>query len=520
MTTTAKTPPLIDTRRGLLHVRRPADGSVLEDVVIDPPSVVAQRAAGLREAQPAWENLGVHGRTRWLNTYRDWLLDNTDRLAAIMQEEAGKVRTEAVLEQSWLHDIINTYARKAPKLLADKHIRASSPLLLGKRFTLVRRPHSLVGVIGPWNFPMVLCLGDGLPALFAGSAVLLKPSEVTPLAVRAAVAGWSEIGAPPVLDIVMGAGETGTALIDEVDFVQFTGSVATGHRVAELAAQTVTPVSLELGGKDPMIVLKGANLARAANCAVMGGFGNNGQVCISTERVYVEAPVYDEFVERVVAKAKALRSGFDGAEISADVGAMTAPAQIGIVEDHVRDAVANGARILTGGKRADRDGDWYEPTVLVDVDHTMKIMTEETFGPVLPIMKVDDEDTAVAMANDSEFGLAASVFAGSPRDGERIARKLDAGTVNVDDYAIAAMCIDVPMGGWKHSGIGQRGGDHGLLKYTRQKTISAPRIPTAASEIWWFPYTPAKQRAVALATRLVNARGLARFGAAAWKGNP
>lgn len=516
--TTTNTRPLVDTKAGVIHVRRPADGTPLTDVAIDDASAVHAAAVALRDAQPEWEDLGVAARTKWLESYRDWLLDTTDHIADLMQAEAGKVRAEAVLEQSWLHDIVNTYARNAPRLLADKQVKAGSPLMLGKRFTVVRRPLQLVGVIGPWNFPLVLSLGDGLPALFAGCAVMIKPSEVTPLALREVVRGWTEeVGAPPVLSAVFGAGETGAALIDEVDYVQFTGSVATGQRVAERASQTVTPVSLELGGKDPMIILKDANLKRAANCAVVGGFGNNGQVCISTERVYVEAPVYEEFVDRVVKNVKALRSGTDGPEIGADVGAMTSPTQIDIVDDHVRDAVSKGARILTGGKRADRAGDWYEPTVLVDVDHTMKIMIEETFGPVLPIMKVADAEEAIAKANDSEFGLAASVFAGTAAQGEQIARRIDAGTVNVNDYAIAAMCIDAPMGGWKKSGIGARSADYGLLKYTRQKTISAPRVPVMNTELWWFPYTARKQGAVQRAMRLVNARGRARLGAPAQK---
>lgn len=497
---------------GMIHVRRPADGTLMEDVEIDSPERVAAVAARLRAAQPEWEDLEVRGRTKYLEQMRDWTLDNTDRIADIMQAEAGKVRTEAVLELNWVADIINTYARKAPKLLADQHVHASNPLLLGKRFSIVRRPRQLVGVIGPWNFPVVLCFGDGLPALFAGAAVLLKPSEITPLSVREMVRGWREdVGAPLVLDAVYGAGEAGGALIDEVDYVQFTGSVATGQRVAERAAKTVTPVSLELGGKDPFLVLRDANVTRAANCAVVGGFGNNGQVCISTERVYVEAPIYDEFIAKVTANVKALRSGVDGPHIGADVGAVTSPAQLGIIESHVEDARSKGARILTGGRRADKAGDWYEPTVLADVDHTMRIMREETFGPVLPIMKVADAEEAIRLANESEFGLSASVFAGSAKEGERIARRIDAGTVNVNDFGIATMCIDVPMGGWKRSGIGARGGDIGLLKFTRAKTISAPRIPTLDREAWWFPYTPFKQDLVQRALRLVHARGLARL---------
>lgn len=497
-----------------IHVRRPADGTVLEDIPIDSPQRVAEIAAALRGAQPAWEALGVEGRTKYLCRLRDWMLDNLDHLADLMQAEAGKVRAEAMLELTWVLDVINTYAATAPKLLADHHVRAHLPLLTGKKFTVVRRPLPLVGVIGPWNFPVVLCLGDGLPALFAGAAVLLKPSEVTPLAVREIVRAWNEeIGAPPVLDLVFGAGATGEALIDAVDFIQFTGSVRTGQRVGERAAARMIPSCLELGGKDPFVVLADSDVNRAANCAVVGGFGNNGQVCIATERVYVEAPIYDEFVAKVVANVRALKQGIDGPGIGADVGAITSPAQIAIIESHVADAVSKGAKVLTGGRRVERAGDWYEPTVLVDVDHGMRVMVEETFGPVLPIMKVADADEALKLANDSEFGLAATVFSGDVKRGEHFARLLDAGTVNVNDYAIATMCLDVPMAGWKKSGVGgARSGPHGLLKFTREKSISSPRIPTLPSEPWWFPYTPTKQGLVAAALRFTHARGRRRLG--------
>jgi acyl-CoA reductase-like NAD-dependent aldehyde dehydrogenase len=509
---TTETRPTVDADAGVIHVLKPVDGSVLEDVHIDSPGRVAEVAGALRAVQPAWEALTLAERTKWLQRLRDWILDNTDRLVDLMHAEAGKIRFESVLELNWVCDIINIYASKAPKLLADQRVWPTSPLLKVKKFTIQRRPYQLAGVIGPWNFPVVLSLGDGIPALFAGGAVLIKPSEVTPLTLREIVRGWrAEIGAPPVLDAVFGAGETGAALIDESDYVQFTGSVATGHKVAERAARTLTPVGLELGGKDPLIVLAGANIKRAANCAVTGGFGNNGQVCIATERVYVEASIYDEFVEQVVANVKALRMGEEDVEGHAvDLGPMISPTQISIVDSQVRDAVAKGATALTGGRQADRPGDWYEPTVLVGVDRSMKVLTEETFGPVLPIVKVSGEAEAVRLANDSEFGLAASVFAKTVQEGERVARLIDAGTVNVNDYAVGPQCIDVPMGGWKNSGIGARSGDYGFLKYTRAKTVTSPRLPDRESEMWWMPYNSRRQAVVERIFRFNNARDFKR----------
>ncbi|WP_433667696.1 aldehyde dehydrogenase family protein [Nocardia sp. CA-136227] len=497
----------------VLQVRRPADGTLLAELPVATTEQVHAQAAALRAAQPAWEELGVAGRTRHLQNLRDWLLDNQERMLELMQAEAGKPRSDAATELGWMGDIVNTMAAGSPKWLADTNVRPHLPLLATRRFTVVRRPYPLVGVIGPWNFPTVLCVGDGIPALFAGAAVLLKPSEVTPLATREVVRAWREdIGAPPVLDIVIGAGETGAALVDAVDLVHFTGSVRTGQLVAERAAKTVTPVSLELGGKDPFVVLRDSNVSRAANCAVFAALANNGQVCVSAERVYVEAPIYDEFVERVVANVKALRSGTDGPHVGVELGAMTAAPQLDIVEDHVREAISKGARALTGGNRVDRSGNWFEPTVLVDVDHTMKVMVEETFGPVLPIMKVADAEEAIRLANDSEFGLSATVFSGDVGRGERVARRIEAGSVNVNDYSATTTCLDVPMGGWKKSGIGSRSGATAVTKFTRTQSIAVPRVPTTDSEMWWFPYSSRKQGFVEWGLRFFNARGLRRIG--------
>jgi betaine-aldehyde dehydrogenase len=489
-----------------ITVQSPADGSVITELEVDGPERVAAAAARLRAAQPAWEALGFQERARWLGAMRDWLLDNTERVVDLMAAEAGKVRAEAALELGWVCDIINNYSRKGRALLGDQRVEASLlPLRATKRYTIQRRPYQLVGVIGPWNFPVVLTFGDAIPALLAGGAVLFKPSEVTPLALREVIRAWrEELGAPPVVEIVYGIAETGGALVDEVDFVQFTGSTRTGKAVAKRAAQTLTQVSLELGGKDPMIVLRDADIERAANATVWGGLVNSGQVCISVERVYVEAPVYEAFVQKVREKVLSLRHG-------TDLGAMISPAQIGIVEDHLADAREKGARVLIGGRRADRDGDWYEPTVLVDVDHSMTVMREETFGPLLPIMKVADAAEAVRLANDSPFGLAASVFAGDARAGEEVARAIDAGTVNVNDALHGAMCIDVPMGGWKASGIGARSGDYGMLKFTRAKTVTAPRLPPPAAEPLWFPYDSLQAKLAQRAMRFMNARGRRRW---------
>ncbi|AHH18352.1 aldehyde dehydrogenase [Nocardia nova SH22a] len=509
MTATKNQPPRLDPSAGLIHVHRPADGTHITDLPLHHPADIAECATRLRAAQSDWERTGVKGRIEWLARYRQWMVDNTDRLIELGADEGGRVPNEPMLETTLLIELIDYYTRSAPKLLAPQRIRPGSPLVLGKKLVVHRHPHRLVGVIGAWNFPMLLTVGDALPALFAGAAVMVKPSEVTPLTVRELLRGWERIGAPPVFEAVYGGADIGAAVVDEADFVQFTGSVATGKRVLERAAATITPVSLELGGKDPCLVLAGTNLARAANCAVYGGFANNGQVCMGFERVYVEDAVYDEFVDLVVDRVRALRSGADG---NSDVGALTFAPQLDTIEEHVRDAIDRGARVLTGGRRIDRSGAWFEPTVLVDVDHSMALMRAETFGPVLPIMRVADEREAVRMANDSEFGLSATVFAADNRQAERVAAQLEVGAVNIGDFLINMTCVDAPQGGWKQSGIGSRGSDYGLLKFTKTKVIAGSRIPVSDREINWFPYTPGRRRAFRGAIRLFHGRGLGRFG--------
>jgi betaine-aldehyde dehydrogenase len=355
----------------------------------------------------------------------------------------------------------------------------------------------------------MLSLGDAIPALQAGCAVVIKPSEFTPLGLREIVTAWKEeIGGPDVLDVVLGLGETGSSLVDNVDYIQFTGSDRTGRKVMKQAAERLIPVSLELGGKDPMVVLDDADLDRAANAATWGAMANSGQICMSTERIYVEEPAYDEFVAKLEASVKELRQGTDGREYSKDVGAMTSPNQTAIVEDHVNDAIANGARALTGGKRRDGEGDFYEPTVLVDVDHSMKVMRDETFGPVVGVMKVSDEEEAVRLANDTRYGLSGAVF-GSKRRAERIARRIECGAINVNDVLVNYLTTDVPMGGWKTSGIGYRHGVNGIRKYCRSESIVITRFG-GKRELLWYPYTAKRRNLLRRLATLFNARGLRR----------
>ena len=490
-------------------VLRPVDGSVIDARPIDPPARVAATVARVRAAQPAWETIGFAGRRRWLEELRDWILANQDRLDDLMQEETGKVRADATLEAFYCLDAINFWAEQAPKLLADEIVTPHNPVLRTKRHKIVYRPFGVVGIISPWNFPLILSLGDALPALMAGNAVVIKPSELTPLTLMEIVRGWrEEVGAPDVLAVVNGMAETGGALVDESDYVQFTGSERTGKVVMKRAAETLTPVSLELGGKDPLIVTRDADLERAANATAWGGMLNTGQICISIERVYVEEPVYEEFVDRLKGKIESLRQGADGRGYSAEVGAMSSPAQVEIVSEHVEDARSHGARVLTGGRRKEGPGDWYEPTLIADADHSMKVMRDETFGPVIAVMKVSDTDEAVAMANDSRYGLGSSVFAGDAQEGERIARRIEAGHCNVNDVLVNYNVLGLPMGGWKSSGIGVRHGAQGIRRFCRTEALTLPRLPQPKSELLWFPYSPRKRGLIRRVYTFLSARGL------------
>jgi acyl-CoA reductase-like NAD-dependent aldehyde dehydrogenase len=336
---------------------------------------------------------------------------------------------------------------------------------------------------------------------------LMKPSEVTPLTSLLLAEGMRESGAPEdVLQVAIGAANAATALIDAVDFVMFTGSTSTGKKVMARAAETLTPVALELGGKDPMIVLADANLERAANAATYYAMQNGGQTCISVERVYVEAPLYDRFVDAVTERVRALRQGAPDGPGSVDVGAVTFAPQLDIVSRHVEEARAAGARVTAGGHRRAGAGRFFEPTVLADVDHSMSAMTEETFGPTLPIMKVADAEEAIRMANDSAYGLGASVWTKDAARGEQIAGRLQSGYACVNDININYFAYELPMGGWKESGLGVRHGAAGIRKYTRQQAILITRLQLKR-EVHYFPYKARTTKLLGRLVKLLYARG-------------
>jgi acyl-CoA reductase-like NAD-dependent aldehyde dehydrogenase len=492
----------------VLEVRNPATGAVLASVPQFTREQLEGLAAAARAAQPGWEAAGFGERAAVLGALRKWLLANSERVIETIVSETGKTYEDAqLLELGYTVSALSFWARRAPGYLGEKRFLSRAPLLLGRRLVTRWVPRGVVGVIGPWNYPLLNSFGDAIPALMAGNSVILKPSELTPLTSLLIAQALSECGLPEgVFAVATGAGETGEALVDVCDFVMFTGSSATGRRVAARAAAALTPYSLELGGKDALIVLDGSDLERAANVAVYYGMLNGGQSCVSIERVYAQAGVYDELVERIERQVRALRVGAPAGRGSVDVGAITAERQLEIIDSHVADALAKGARALVGGHRVSGEGSFYEPTVLVDVDHTMRCMVEETFGPTLPVMRVADAAEAVAAVNDSTMGLGAAVFAADLARGEEIARSLDVGAVCVNDAAVNYFALAAPMGGVKESGIGVRHGAEGIRKYCRPQTIVLTSRLVPAHEPQMFPYTRSRSRLVAALLRVLYRR--------------
>ena len=489
--------------RATLPVDDPATGAVIGQVDDMGPDRVAAAVQRARCAQPEWDSLGYDGRARRFRAARHWILEHQDEILDSIVRENGKTREDAVVEIAYCVTAFAFWGRTAEKYLTRQRVRSLSPFLLGRSMYLTRTPLGVVGVIGPWNNPLLNAFGDAIPALAAGNAVVLKPSEMTPLTVGLMVRMARDCDWPAdAFQVVTGSGGTGQALVDEADFVMFTGSTRTGRRVAARAAERLVPHTLELGGKDAMIVLADAPLERAVNLAVHGSLFNAGQACNAVERIYVEDAIYDRFVNAVRKQLERIRTGPAGALGTVDVAAMTFPPQLDVVRRHVEDAVARGARVLTGGQVPDEPGRFVEPTLLVDVDHSMLCMREETFGPTLAVVRVADAEEAIRLANDSEYGLQASIVTKNVKRARGIAERLHAGCVTINDTQTNFMALGLPMGGWGSSGLGVRHGAEGIRKFTRLKAVTVNARPMRR-DLNMMPFRAADYRTILTLLRVL-----------------
>lgn len=469
----------------------PGTREELGRVTIFSAAEVEDAVARARAAQPAWATRSFGERGEIILKARELMLQRVDEIGLLISRETGKPVSEAIaMEIVPTLDAMYFLARQAAKLLRPQKIDIGQYGLMGRSSRIVYKPIGVVGIISPWNFPLATPAQEIGMALVAGNSVVLKPSELTTLTALKLGEIFRDAGVPSgLLEIVTGDGGTGASLIDAlVDKIMFTGSVATGKRVAAAAAKHLTPVVLELGGKDPMIVLEDADIPNAARGAVWGAFANSGQACASVERCYVHESVAPEFLARVLAETGALKQDV-GTNADADLGSMTNERQLQIVEEHVADALAHGAKVVSGGKRvANSAGFFYPPTVLTNVDHSMKIMRDETFGPVLPLMTFKTEAEAVELANDSSFGLTASVWTKNIGRGRRVAEKIAAGTVMVNEVLYTHGIAQTPWGGVKESGYGRTHGRAGLLELVNPHHIHVNRFGSLP-DLWWFRYS-------------------------------
>ncbi len=439
-----------------------------------------------RRAFQKWRETSFAARKKFVMKAREVILDELDEIALLISNESGKPIAEALsMEIAPVLDLMQYFAKNAEKLLKPRKINIGLYALLGRTSKIVYQPLGAVGIIPAWNYPFSIPLGEVVMSLMAGNTVVLKPSELTPLVGLKIGEIFEKAGLPEnVVQIITGDGQTGAALVNSApDKIMFTGSVATGKKIAESAAKNLTSVVLELGGKDAMVVFADANLELAAEGAIWGAFCNSGQSCSSVERLYVEESAAEELTRKIVEKTKKLRQGA-GNVVSNDIGAMSSQRQLEIVKDHVASFEKSGAKILTGGKSKDL---FFEPTVISGANNSMRAMREETFGPTLPIATFRTEEEAIKLANDSEFGLTASVWTKDLTKGKRVAERIEAGTVCVNEVLYTHGIGQTPWGGFKNSGNGRTHGVEGLMELVQLQHIHINKIAIFPNA-WWMPY--------------------------------
>ena len=472
--------------------RNPATGEAIGVVRLHSSSEVTSAVEAARDAFATWKESTFSERARIVMSAREVIISEMDDIAALITNEVGKPMAEAIsTEIVPALDLMQYFARSAKDMLKPKKIDIGLTALMGRTSRIIYRPLGVVGIIPAWNYPFTIPIGEAAMALMAGNTVVIKPSELTPLVGMRIAEIFRKAGLPEnVLQVITGDGSTGAAMVEaKPDKIMFTGSVATGKKVAQAAAKNLVPYVLELGGKDPMVVFADANLENAADAAVWGAFCNSGQTCASVERLYVEESIADEFTAMIVERTKRLRQGL-GADESTDIGSMISENQLAIVESHVNSFRQEGAEILTGGRRNPAfTGSFFEPTVITGAVNSMRGMREETFGPTLPICRFNTEDEAVALANDTEFGLCASIWSSDLHKARRVAERIEAGTVTINEVMYTHGISQTPWGGVKNSGVGRTHGDEGLKELTSAQHIHINHFGFIP-DVWWLPYSP------------------------------
>lgn len=499
----------VATRETIVSIN-PATGERLAELACATPEEVHQAVRRAKLVQPAWQALPVNERVAVLKRFQRKLSEQREEVARLISREAGKPTVEALnTEVMVVLDATEFCIRTAHKFLRDQPVPHDNLAMKTKRGKLVRESYGVIGIIAPWNYPFSTPAIETIGALAMGNAVVLKPSEFTPLVALELQKLLLSAGLDPnLMQVLVGAGTVGGALLEsDIDKVIFTGSVATGKRIAEAAAKRLLPMVLELGSKDPMIVLEDADLDVASSGAVWGAMMNCGQTCLSIERCYVQRGVYEKFLELCRHKIERLRVG-EGLDSEVEMGPLIHERQLRTVDDHVNDAVARGARLLTGGRRLTELGpNFYAPTLLADVTHDMRIMQEETFGPALPVAPFDTDDDAIRLANDSQFGLAASVWTTNNKRGEALASRIRAGTVMVNDAIAAFGIAEAPHGGFEQSGIGRAHGELGLAEMVLVKYVDVDLLPRM-KKVWWYGYSASFQRQMSGFVDMLFGRGL------------
>ena len=453
-----------------LSVRNPRTGEMDHTLEATSPEEIARIAAELKSNQADWNEAGLSARIDVLRRFSGALDTHRGDIVQALSADTGRVAI-AKQEVDGLQRSIDRWCKAAPSIVEERERRSEAlpHIAIQQR----HEPYPLVGAISPWNFPLLLSFIDVTPALLAGCAAMIKPSEVTPRFAEPVTAAINDVAElSKVLRFVPGDGRTGAELIDHVDAVAFTGSVATGKKVAAAAAAAFIPAFLELGGKDPAVILAGSDLERASTAILRASVAATGQACQSLERVYVNRAQHDEFVTLLADKARATPLSYPDANRGI-VGPLIFARQAEIIESHLSDAVEKGATVVTGGTVTERDGGlWIEPTVLTNVDHSMRVMTEETFGPIMPVMAFDEEAEAIRLANESEYGLSAAVFGQTEDDALRVAERLAAGGISVNDAGLTTMIFEEQKSAFNLSGMGpSRMGPSGLLRFFRHKAL-------------------------------------------------